>query len=169
MKTLAALSLAALLLPAAASAQPGSDQSGATRIDIVNGKSLNRSQSVQPHGVTAAAMLCLLDHQGDRCKIDFAGDAWRAAQTWLFWSPGKDLSLGALVSAEYAYTQAQNAYTTNFAHGRAADVYYVKYKHQDYTFYLVPPGEDGKMVYMLVRSGTPADEKSEPVGLSRIR
>lgn len=173
MKTFAALGLAALLLPAAASAQSASGQAPSdqsARVDMVNGKPLNRSQSVQPHAVTAAAMLCMLDHQGDRCKIGFAGDAWRTAKTWLFWSPNKDFSLGDLVSAEYAYTQAQNAYTTTFAYGRAADVYYVKYKHQDYTFYLVPPGADGKIVYMLARSGTPADEKSEPpAGLSRIR
>ena len=148
MKALAALSLAIAAITLPASAQ--------TRI-------------VKAHGETAAALLCMLDHTGDRCKVTFAGDARRAAQTWLFWSPNRDFALGDLISAEYAHTQSQNAYTTRPLFGRTADVYYVKYKHQDYTFYIVPPGQDGKIVYMLIRSGGPNDEKTQPVGLSRIR
>ena len=149
MKYLSALwvTVAALLVPSAASAQ----------------------RIVKAHAETAPALLCMLDHVGDACKVDFAGDARRTAQTWLFWSPNREFALGDLESAEYAYTQSQNAYTTKFAYGRAADVYHVKYKHQHYTFYIVPPGEDGKILYMLIRSGAPGDEKTEPVGLSRIR
>ena len=150
MKALAALSiaLAAALLPCALSAQ--------TRI-------------IKAHGETAPALLCMLDHTGDACKVDFAGSAQLAARPWLRWSPNRDFTLGDLVSAEYIGTQPQNAYTTRELAARTADVYYVKYKHQDFTFYIVPPGADGKILYMLIRSGTPADEKSQPVGLSRIR
>jgi hypothetical protein len=148
MKTLTALALAAALLPCAASAQ--------TRV-------------VKPHGETTAALMCLLDHVGDACKIDFAGGAQLAAARWLHWSPNREFALGDLVSAEYAYTQSQNAYTTKALAARTADVYHVKYKHQDYSFYIVPPGADGKILYMLIRSGAPRDEKSQPVGLSRIR
>ena len=148
MKALAALSVAVLVLPSAASAQ--------TRI-------------VKAHADTAPALLCLLDHTGDACKVDFAGSAQLAARPWLRWSPNRDFVLGDLVSAEYVGTQSQNAYTTSALAARTANVYYVKYKHQDFTFYIVPPGADGKILYMLIRSGTPADEKSEPVGLSRIR
>ena len=148
MKSLAAFSLAIAAIALPVSAQ--------TRI-------------VKAHGETAPALMCMLDHLGDRCKVDFASGAQLAARYWLFWSPNKDFTLGPLVSAEYAYTQSQNAYTTKFAYGRSADVYYVKYKHQDYTFYIVPPEQESKIVYMLIRPGRPEDEKTEPVGLSRIR
>jgi hypothetical protein len=148
MKALAALSVAALLLPLAASAQ---------------------SRIIKAHGETAPALLCLLDHAGDRCKVSFSGDARRTAQSWLFWSPNRDFALGDLISAEYSHTQPQNAYTARPLFGRTADVYYVKYRHQDYTFYIVPPNPDGQILYMLIRSGRPEDEKTEPVGLSRIR
>jgi len=147
MKALTALALAATLLPSAASAE----------------------RIIKAHGETAPALLFMLDHQGDRCKVDFSSGAQLAARDWLFWSPGKDLTLGALVSAEYSHTQPQNAYTTKPLAARTADVYYVKYRHQDFTFYIVPPEADGKIVYMLIRSGRPEDEKSQPVGLSRIR
>ena len=148
MKALISFALTAALLPSPLSAQ--------TRI-------------VKAHGETAPALLCMLDHVGDSCKVDFSSGAYVAARYWLRWSPGKDLALGKLVSAEYSHTQPQNAYTTNFAYGRDADVYYVKYRHQDFTFYIVPPEADGKIVYMLVRSGRPEDEKTQPVGLSRIQ
>jgi hypothetical protein len=142
------VAIAAIALPSALSAQ--------TRV-------------IGAHGGTAPALLCMLDHVGNACKIDFAGDAYLAARFWLHWSPNKDFALGDLVSAEYSHTQPQNAYTTKPLAARTADVYYVKYRHQDYTFYIVPPGEDGKILYMLIRSGRPEDEKTEPVGLSRIR
>ena len=148
MKSLAALSVAIALLPLAASAQ---------------------SRTVKAHAQTAPALLCMLDHAGNECKIDFSSGAYLAARYWLFWSPNKDFALGDLVSAEYVGTQPQNAYTTQPLAARTADVYYVKYRHQDYTFYIVPPGADGKILYMLIRSGRPEDEKTQPVGLNRIR
>jgi len=124
---------------------------------------------VKPHGDTAPALMCLLDHVGDSCKTSFTGDARRPAQSWLYWSPNKDFQLGNLVSAEYAWTETPNSFTTKYLFGRTADVYYVKYRHQEYTFYIVPPNADGQVTYMLVRGGKPEDEKSERVGLSRIR
>lgn len=149
MKTLATVALAAVLLsPAPASAQ---------------------SVVFQDHAQTATAMLCLLEHVGDRCKYNFGGGARLAARPWLYWSPNRQFDLGTLVSATYAGTQLQNAHTTKALSANAADVYYVKYRHQDLTFYIVPPDANGDILYMLVRSGTPADAKTQPTGLSRIR
>lgn len=54
-----------------------------------------------------------------------------------------------------------NAYLTKFLNGRPADVYDVKFVHHEKTFYIVPPGPDGKVRYMLVRDGTPDDERTD--------
>ena len=117
------------------------------------------------HAETASALKCLLDHdhgqKQERCKQVFVGSASRAAIYWLWWTPGKDLDLGPLVSSDYAGTQSVNAYITKFLNGRPADVYDVKFRHLEKTFYIVPPGPDGKIEYLHVRSGAPDDEKME--------
>jgi hypothetical protein len=142
MKALAALSIAvaAIGLSPVASAQ--------TRV-------------ITAHAETSSALGCLLDHKHKECSQNFAGSARPAAAFWLWWSPNKDVELGALVSSEYAGTESANAYITKFLNGRTADVYDVKFGHQEKTFYIVPPGPDGKIRYMLVRGGGPNDEKTD--------
>ena len=121
------------------------------------------------HAETASALKCMLDHGEGGCRDVFVGSASLAARPWVWWNPNLNFELGALVSSEYAGTQSVNAYITKYLNGRPADVYYVRFKHQEKTFYIVPPGPDGKINYLLVRSGAPDDEKTEPVGLSRVR
>src|SRR5262249_44039129 len=113
------------------------------------------------HAQTASALGCLLDHLAKECSQRFVGSARVAARYWLWWSPNKEFALGALQSSAYAGTQSANAYTTKFLNGRAADVYDVKFRHQRKTFYIVPPGPDGKIEFMHVRGGGPDDEKLE--------
>lgn len=142
MKRLAAFSIAVAVLglPAAASAQ--------TRV-------------MGPHAETAAALKCLLDHDHGQKGCDkslFVGSAARPAQFWLWWTPDKDIKLGPLLSSDYAGRESVNAYTTKFLNGRPADVYDVRFGHQKTTFYIVPPGPDGKVHYLNVRDGTPDDE-----------
>jgi len=110
-----------------------------------------------PHAETGAVLICLLQHQHDECGGRFSGSARSLAQNWLFWGPDKDFKLGALVSADFVGTQAVNAYLTRFLNGRAADVYDVKFKHQEMTFYIVPPDADGKVEFMRIRGGAPDD------------
>ena len=140
MKALAALSVAAITLSPIASAQ--------TRVATA-------------HAQTASALICLLDHVGHGCGLSFAGGASQGARFWLWWSSDKDFELGAVVSAEYAGTESVNAYLTRFLNGRTADVYDVKFRNQEKTFYIVPPGPDGKVHYMLVRNGAPDDERAD--------
>lgn len=142
MKALAALSLAvaALALSPPASAQ--------TRV-------------MTTHDETASAMRCLLDHLHKECGERFVGSARLAARYWLFWSPNKQFALGPLESSDYAGTQSATAYTTKFLNGRTADVYAVKFRYQQKTFYIVPPGPDGKIQFMRIRGGAPDDEKLE--------
>ena len=113
------------------------------------------------HAQTASTLKCLLDHARDACSTVFAGSARGTATQWLWWNPNKDVELGALVSSEYAGTEAVNAYLTKFLNGRAADVYHVKFGHQEKTFYIVPPGPDGKVHYLRVRQGGPDDERTD--------
>ncbi len=111
------------------------------------------------HSETAAALKCLLDHGQNGCREGFAGSARLAATYWLWWTPEKDFALGALVSSAYARTESDNAYIAKFLNSRTADVYDVKFAHLERTFYIVPPGPDGKVHYLNVRDGGPDDEK----------
>jgi hypothetical protein len=142
MKALAAISiaLAVLALPTAAPAQ--------TRVHTA-------------HAETASALGCLLEHRQRDCRHGFVGSATRPASFWLRQNPNRDFDLGSLVSSEYAGTQAVNAYLTKFLGGRKADVYDVKFRHQEKTFYIVPPGPDGNIRYMQVRGGGPNDERED--------
>lgn len=109
------------------------------------------------HAETAAALGCLLDHR--QCRQGLARIASLAATPSLWRGPTRDFNTGALVSWEYVGTQPANAYTVKFLNGRTADVYDVKFRHQERTFYIVPPGPDGQVRYMHVRNGAPNDEK----------
>ena len=111
------------------------------------------------HADTASALKCLLDHGQNGCRDGFAGSARQPAIFWLWWTPEKDFKLGALKSSEYARTESANAYITKFLNSRTADVYDVKFAHEELTFYIVPPGPDGKVHYLHVRDGAPNEEK----------
>jgi hypothetical protein len=110
------------------------------------------------HTKTAMALRCLLDHDREACGYNFVGSATGGAKTWLWWDSNKDFGLGPVMSAHYAGTEPQNFYTTRFLNGRMADVYDVKFRRQEKTFYIVPPGPDGKVRYMFVRNGAPDSE-----------
>ena len=142
MKALAAISLAvaAIALPAAASAQ--------TRV-------------IAAHDQTASALGCLLEHRQKDCRHGFVASATRPASFWLRQNPNRDFDLGPLVSSEYVGTQSVNAFLTKFLSGRQADVYHVKFRHQEKTFYIVPPGPDGDIHYLHVRGGGPNDERED--------
>ncbi len=114
-----------------------------------------------PHAETAAILDCLLQHQHDLCSGRFSGGARPLAQNWLFWGPDKEFKLGPVLSTDFAGTQAVNAYLTRFLSGRAADVYDVKFKHQEMTFYIVPPDADGKIQFMRIRDGAPDEERAD--------
>ena len=118
------------------------------------------SRVYREHGKTAAALACLVNHDRE-CGLDFVSGAAIAIKPWLWSSPRVEFDLGPLVSWEYVGTQSQNFFTSRYLHGRTADVYHVKYKHQDKTFYIVPPGPDGKVQYIAIQNGAPDDEIAE--------
>src|SRR5690349_19563424 len=97
-----------------------------------------QTREMTGHDETSAALGCLLNHQAKECADHFVGSARVAARYWLWWSPNKQFALGALESSQYAGTQSATAYTTKFLNGRTADVYAVKFRHQQKTFYIVP-------------------------------
>jgi hypothetical protein len=114
------------------------------------------------HADTASALRCLLKHERTGCIQNFVGSANRVAHPWLWWTPNQDFALGALVSSDYAGSEtAARPYIAKFLNGRTADVYDVKFAHQEKTFYIVPPGPDGKVRYLVVRDGPPSDEARE--------
>ena len=109
---------------------------------------------------TEAVLECLLNH-GTGCRQDFVARASLRATPWLWWNAEKDFELGALVSWKYAGSESANAYTTKLLLGETTDVYDVKFERRELTFYIVPPGPDGNVRYMLVRNGGPNDELAE--------
>jgi hypothetical protein len=114
------------------------------------------------HAQTAPALKCLLDHGPDNCRALFVGSASLAARPWLWHDSSRDSELGALVSSEYARTETgSNVYILKFLSGRTADLYDVKFKHHEKTFYIVRPEPDGKIRYLLIRDGGPDDERSD--------
>ena len=112
------------------------------------------------HAETASTLRCLLDH-GKGCRQGFVARAGLRAAPWLWWTPQRDFELGALVSWKYAGTESENAYTTRLLNAATADVYDVKFERKELTFYIVPPGPDGNVRYMLIRNGAPKDELAE--------
>ena len=120
---------------------------------------LAQTRVMTEHDQTATALICLLDHNRTDCKIDFVGSASKAATFWLWWNAKKDFGLGALVSSEYAGTEAVNRYLMKVLDGRPADVYDVKFKNQELTFYISRDSTDGKVHYIHTRPGPPDDEK----------
>ena len=139
MKAQAAFAIAVIALSSPASAQ--------TRV-------------ITAHAETGMALKCLLDHR-TACSPIFVANARLVARPWLLWSASKDFALGALVSSDYAGTESVNAYLTKFLNGRVADVYHVKFRHEEKTFYIVPPGPDSRIHYMQIRNGGPNDEREE--------
>ena len=104
-------------------------------------------------------MKCLLNHNRTDCNIDFVGSASRPARFWRWWDANKDFKLGALISSEYAGTEAVNRYLMKVLDGRPADVYDVKFRNQEMTFYFARDNTDGKIHYIHTRPGPPNDEK----------
>jgi hypothetical protein len=115
----------------------------------------SKKRVMAAHAETAAALTCLLNQVPDWCKQQFAGHARLQLQFWR-WA-GSSEELGPLVSSEYAGTESPNVYIGT----RTADVYHVKFKRQNKTFYIVPPGPDGKIRYMWNRLGAPDEENQD--------
>ena len=120
---------------------------------------LAQTRVMTEHDQTASALKCLLDHDRTDCKINFVGSATKAATFWLFWNANKDFALGPVVSSEYAGTEAVNRYLMKVLDGRPADVYDVKFRNQEMTFYFARDNTDGKIHYIHTRPGPPNDEK----------
>jgi hypothetical protein len=136
---------------------------------MLSAPALAQTRVMAAHDETAAVLQCLLNH-GKGCNQDFVARAGLTATAWLWWTAEKDFGLGPLLSWKYAGTQSANAYTTRFLAASTADVYDVKFRKQEKTFYVVPPGPDGKVRYILIRNGAPDDERLDlwarnPLGL----
>ena len=120
---------------------------------------LAQTRVMTEHNQTESALKCLLDHNRTDCKIDFVGSATGPAKYWLWWNANKDFGLGPVLSADYAGTQKVNRYLMKVLDGRPADVYDVKFRNQEMTFYIARDSTDGKIHYIHTRSGPPNDEK----------
>ena len=117
-----------------------------------------------PSPETATALKCLLKNGQDGCDQVFVSSARLAARPWIGQNSNRDFRLGALLSANYALTKTgDDVYIAKFLHSRTTDLYDVKFKNQELTFYISRPETDGKIRYLLIRNGgpNPADERMD--------
>ena len=120
---------------------------------------LAQTRVMTGHDQTESGLKCLLDHNRKDCEINFVGSATGPAKYWLWWNANKDFALGPVMSSQYAGTEAVNRYLMKVLDGRPADVYDVKFRNQEMTFYIARDSTDGKIHYIHTRPGPPNDEK----------
>ena len=97
--------------------------------------------------------------QKDRLQDRFCWQSDRARKILALVESRKGLQARSVVSSEYAGTQAVNRYLMKVLDGRPADVYDVKFRNQEMTFYIARDSTDGKIHYIHTRPGPPNDEK----------
>jgi hypothetical protein len=108
---------------------------------------------------TGPALKCLLETGPDDCGRMFVAAASPASRAWV--NPNQTLrfNLGPLVSSSYVRTiSGGELYKVRLTTWTAADVYDVKFQHQEKTFYISPPDADGKIRYLAVHEGSPDDD-----------
>jgi len=115
-----------------------------------------------PDAGTQPALQCLLHSGPKQCEKVFVASASPKAVRWVRLNPWPTFALGPVESSNFARTiSGADACDTKFLNGRVTDVYDVKFMHQEMTFYIERPEADGKIRYMLVRDGSPDDERRD--------
>ena len=115
--------------------------------------------AVAAENETAPALHCLLDTGPNQCGKVFVARASMAARPWIYPNQNLRFSLGPLDSATYVHSlSGSQLYRVGLINWDGADVYDVKFQHQEKTFYISPPEADGKIRYLAVHDGSPEDD-----------
>ncbi|HWC64063.1 MAG TPA: hypothetical protein VG501_10610 [Rhizomicrobium sp.] len=108
---------------------------------------------------TGSALKCLLDGGNAECRQVFVAAAAPASRPWVYPNQNLRFNLGPLVSATYVRSiSGAELYKVRLISWPAADVYDVKFQHQEKTFYISPPEADGKIRYLAIHDGSPDDD-----------
>jgi hypothetical protein len=110
---------------------------------------------------TAAAFQCLVRQGPPDCANMFVGRATSVAQPWVFANSNRDFRRGAFVSGGYfGQAEENNVFDQHVMTDqpvRQMDIYDAKFEHFEWTFYIGPANEDGKINALAVRLYGPHD------------
>jgi hypothetical protein len=103
-----------------------------------------------PRPGTVEAMRCLVRQGPKGCQKMFVGGAWVTAMPWVFDNNAdRDFKRGPLVSSTYwGRASHANIFDVNAMRGtptKEMDIFDIKFAHTEYTFYISPADDEGKI------------------------
>ena len=128
---------------------------------IAAGFSVPASAAGSARPGTEEALQCLLQKGPAGCQQVFAAQATLPGQFWVRPNARRDFNNGPLASADFWGAAARdNPIDQRVMQGQKQDefdIYDVKFAHQELTFYIAPPDEDGKIRHVAILNGPPHD------------
>ena len=113
-----------------------------------------------PRG-TLQAVRCLVRQGPPGCEEMFVGRASQAARPLVFENAKRDFNRGPLLASDFwGRASETNAFDARILIGqptREMDIYDVKFAHFEYSYYIGPPNEDGKINALAIRLYAPHD------------
>jgi hypothetical protein len=110
---------------------------------------------------TGPAVQCLVRQGPKGCETMFIGSARTAARPWVYANNGRDFERGPLEFTKYFGEASQsNVYDAKVmirSSSREMDIYHAKFAHHEWTFYVSPPDENGKIRDLTIRLYEPHD------------
>jgi hypothetical protein len=110
---------------------------------------------------TEAALQCLLRQGPPGCQDMFVGKATAPARQWATASADRDFNRGALQSSQFfGQATADNVYDEKILRRQVTDemdIYDVKFAHNEWSVYIAPPDEDGKIRHLAIEFYAPHD------------
>lgn len=116
------------------------------------------SQAEGPRPGTSDAVQCLNREGLKGCETVFVGQARSMARFWVFQNPNRDARRGSFVSSTYegraTGSNYMDAKVLSDLPTKDMDIFHVKFRRTEYTFYVAPPDTDGK-IHALAGPGIP--------------
>ena len=110
---------------------------------------------------TEAALQCLLRQGPPGCQDMFVGKATAPARQWATASADRDFNRGALQSSQFfGQATADTVYDEKILRRQVTDemdIYDVKFAHNEWSVYIAPPDEDGKIRHLAIEFYAPHD------------
>ena len=114
-----------------------------------------------PRPGTVEAMQCLVRQGSKGCEKMFVGAAWVIAREWVFDDPNRDFKRGQLVSSGFwGRASDKNIFDTKILirqPTKEMDIFDIKFAHTEYTFYISPADDEGKISALAIRLYAPHD------------
>ena len=115
-----------------------------------------------PRPGTDEAMRCLVRQGPKGCEKVFVGGAWMSAMPWVFDNNAdRDFKRGPLVSSTYwGRASEANMFDVKAMRDKPTkemDIFDIKFAHTEYTFYISPANDEGKIRAVTILLYAPHD------------